>query len=124
MKLVINGIDFTSKIQKDSYNVNAEYETKEWSDLNHRYHKSQIRKRVKGSMDLAFISVNGADYQNFKANYDNATNDNCELRATVHIQNTDTVESLLFFPKLTMKKQRYGLDDYRVDLVTLELEEC
>lgn len=80
--LVINGIDVTRFINESSYVVNSEPVYEEWTDANYRIHRSEYRRRVKGSFDLCFITSD--QYDEFLALVASASNQNL-LTATVYV---------------------------------------
>ena len=80
--LVINEIDVTRFINESSYIMNSTPVYEEWTDANYKTHRSEYRRRVKGSFDLCFITLE--QYDDFIALLKSALNKNL-LTATFYV---------------------------------------
>lgn len=57
----INGVDFKDFVVAGTYDVNRELAYSEWEDSNHRTHRSDIRRCVRGAFNLYFKDM--SDYE-------------------------------------------------------------
>lgn len=80
--LVINDIDLSKFVNESSYVVNSVPVYEEWTDANYRIHKSEYRRRVQGSFDLCFVTLN--QYDEFIDLLKSASNKNL-LTAQVYV---------------------------------------
>ena len=80
--LVINETDVTRFINESSYTMNSTPVYEEWTDANYKTHRSEYRRRVKGSFDLCFITPE--QYNDFIALLKSASDKNL-LTATFYV---------------------------------------
>lgn len=120
MYLEVKNIDYTKYIQEKTYNVEEHDEYEEWEDLNHKKHHSLKRTRVRGSMELAFVSKDSNAYRAF---YNNIRSSTSPTEIKTYVLTTGLMRTINAFVTVKHKKKLNGNDNYKVDIISLEFEE-
>lgn len=113
--------DITNYINESSYKVNSEPVYNEWTDANYRKHRDEVRRRVTGSFDLAF--VNDTQYNSFLTLLNNNKTGNVvSIKLYVGSDINALVDCYCYY-KMVTNKRRQANSDYIVTIVTMDLEE-
>lgn len=116
----INGTDFTDAVVRNSYAVNHVDEFDSWTDCNRKEHRSNFRSKVKGSLDLIFMTLD--EYKVFA--------DALKLRLTdgtsrVELSVNNSLEDVVCYCYISYAPKRGRtptFDDY-MEKFTVEVEE-
>lgn len=119
---VINGVDITKRIIKDSYEVNTEPVFESWTDGNYREHRIYIRDRVKGSFDVFFIGEANTEYQDFLDLLASATS-NRLLTIGLYVQNESKFEAYQVYYTIGTVQHAETTDGRTVNRMTINIEE-
>ena len=81
----IYGVDYTSALVRQDYNITREDVTQVWVDGNHKSHPYTIRQKVRGSLKLVFH--NPDDYNDFLLDLQAASESDGSVRLYLHVNN-------------------------------------
>lgn len=123
MKLVQIGLtDITQYINQSSYKMNSEAQYESWQDGNFVEHRVYIRKRIKGSFDVALYGKNGMDTAAFMQLWNGAVEDNI-IALDVYLQNEDRMEAIDAYFEITGSTHKELNNGGFLDILTIEVEE-
>ena len=117
---VVNNVDITKWIDKDTYNVNAEDIYESWTNANFVETRIFIRDRVSGKFEIRCGSR--SSYADFLSNW-NAATTNGVVTMGVYVQNKNQTKAINAFFKLTGEEHYETDNGARYDRVTVEIEE-
>lgn len=117
---VVNGVDITKWIDKDTYKVNAEDIYESWQNANFVETRIFIRDRVSGKFDIRCGSR--STYADFLTNW-NAATTNGVVTMGIYVQNKNQMKAVNAFFTFTGEEHYENPNGARFDRVTVEIEE-
>lgn len=119
---IINGVDITKHIIKDSYDINSEPLFESWKDANFREHRIYTRKKIKGEFDVIFFDEDNGAYQAFLSTLASATVNNLTTMG-LFILNDSSFEALQAYVTLSAAQHAVMSDGNMVNKMTVKIEE-
>jgi len=117
----LGDVDITNYINYTSYKVSSEPVYNEWTDANYSKHRDEVRRRVNGSFDLAFIT--DEQYNDFIALLnDNKVGNLLNIKVYVGSDINALVDCYCYY-KMSLQSRKEANADYIVTIVTMDLEE-
>lgn len=117
----VGNLDFSNRVLSGSYNVQNNDMFESWTDANGKEHRSSYRKRMGGSFDMLFKTID-----EFKAfNNHLALNKNDDLTYPITALDNLTSEEVSFvgFINFSPTRRRNELWKDMVDVVTISILE-
>lgn len=118
---LVNGVDITNFIDKDTYSVNAEDMYESWQNANFVEQRIYIRSRVSGSFTIR--CGKGLTYSDFLANWEAAVEDRV-VTIGLWVQNKNETEAIEAYYTFEGKKHVQHDNGAYYDEVTVHIEEC
>lgn len=87
---MVNDIDFSANVLAGSYNIGDVPMYTSWNDANGREHREVYRKRLQGSFDMIFKTVD--DFEVFNQAYKSIRADSGLVRVTIMNNSNNTLE--------------------------------
>ena len=124
IKLVQVGLDndITEHINPKSYSMNSEDQYESWEDGNYVEHRIYVRKKIRGTFEVALYGKNGMDFAAFKQIWDDATENDVAL-LNVWVQNENRLVGIYAYYKFTGTIHREMLNGQCFDKITVEVTE-
>ena len=119
--VMVNSIDITNYIDKDTYEVNAEDMYESWQNANFVEQRIYIRSRVSGTFTIK--CGKGLTYANFLSNWNEAVEDNV-VTLGVWVQNKNATEAIEAYYTFEGKRHVELDNGAFYDEVTVHIEEC
>lgn len=117
---VVNGVDITKWIDKDTYQVNATDVFESWENANFVQTRIFIRDRVAGKFEIRCGSR--SSYADFLANW-NAAAVNGVVTMGIYVQNKNQMKAINAYYTFT-GEEHYELDNgAKLDRISVEIEE-
>lgn len=117
----LGDVDITNYINYTSYKVSSEPVYNEWTDANYRKHRDEVRRRVTGSFDLAFITDD--QYNSFLTLLNNNKTGNLlSIKLYVGSDVNALVDCYCYY-KMSLQSRKEANANYIVTIVTMDLEE-
>lgn len=121
--IIINGIDFGSHVIAGTYSVQNDDIYASWTDGNGRNHRQLKRKKMQGSFDMIFRTMD--EYESFmaaiKASQEENLNSYVSATLTDNLSNED-VESNYYFDYTPIRNRDADWRDY-FEKFTVNVEE-
>lgn len=120
---VVNSIDITDYIIKDTYEINTEPIYTSWDDANYVEHRVYVRDKVKGSFE--FITFGDAPRVAFLdfLNILKAATTNNVLTIGLYVQNEGTFQAINCFYTIESTQHAPTTDGRYVDRAVIRIEE-
>lgn len=117
----IGDIDITPFINEKSYKMDSVPVENKWTDANYAEHVDEVRRRVTGSFDLAFIT--DEQYNEFITLLNNNKSGNL-LTITVYVgSDINNLQTIYAYYKMTYKKRNEAMQGYIVTIVNMSISE-
>lgn len=117
----IGDIDITPFINEKSYKMDSVPVENKWTDANYAEHVDEVRRRVTGSFDLAFIT--DEQYNDFITLLNNNKSGNL-LTITVYVgSDINNLQTIYAYYKMTYKKRNEAMQGYIVTIVNMSISE-
>jgi len=117
----LGDVDITNYINYKSYKVSSEPVYNEWTDANYRKHRDEVRRRVTGSFDLAFITDD--QYNSFLTLLNNNKTGNLlSIKLYVGSDVNALVDCYCYY-KMSLQSRKEANESHIVTIVTMDLEE-
>lgn len=113
--------DISQYINYTTYKVDSEPVYNEWIDANYTTHRDEVRRRIKGSFQLAFVT--DTDYNAFLTLLNNNKSGNL-LRIKVYVgSDINSMQDIICHYSLKTDSRKEANDSYIVTLLTMSIEE-
>ena len=122
MLAIVNNVDITEYINPKTYSMNAEGTYESWEDGNYREHRIYIRKKIKGSFEVALYGQNNMLTQNFLDLWNGAVTNNI-VTMLVYVQNTNQMEPIEAYFEFSGKFHREMINGNYCDKITIKITE-
>lgn len=117
----IGDIDITPFINEKSYKMDSVPVENKWTDANYAEHVDEVRRRVTGSFDLAFVT--DEQYNDFITLLNNNKSGNL-LTITVYVgSDINNLQTIYAYYKMTYKKRNEAMQGYIVTIVNMSISE-
>lgn len=119
--LKVNNIDFSSHVLAGTYDIGDVPIYTEWTDANGRDHREVFRKRLQGSFDMYFKTVD--EFEVFNSAYKTIRQDSGLTRIMIMNNSTNQVEQKdVYFDFAPVRNRRDDWEDY-YEQFTVEVKE-
>lgn len=113
--------DITDMINASSYKVDSVPVEHTWTDANYVTHTDELRRRVEGSFDLAFVK--DADYNSFLGLLNEHKSGNL-LRIKVYVGgDINAMQDIICTYRMSQKTRKEANSEYIVTIVTMSIKE-
>lgn len=117
----IGDIDITPFINEKSYKMDSVPVENKWTDANYAEHIDEVRRRVVGSFDLAFVT--DEQYNEFITLVNNNKAGNL-LTITVYVGgDVNMLQTINAYYKMTYKKRNEAMQGYIVTILNMAISE-
>ena len=121
MLVTLGNTDITQYINESSYIMSSEPVYNEWTDANYTTHRDEVRRRVKGSFTLAFVT--DTDYNAFITAL-NAVKVGNVITVSLYVgSDINDIRTIYAHYSITPTKRRQASEGYVVSLMTMTIEE-
>ena len=119
--LTINNIDFSDHVLAGTYDISDVPVYTEWTDANGRDHREVFRKRLQGSFDMYFKTVD--EFEVFNSAYKTIRQDSGLTRIMIMNNSTNQVEQKdVYFDFAPVRNRRDDWEDF-YEQFTVEVKE-
>lgn len=121
MLVKLGNTDITQYINESSYVMASEPVYNEWTDANYTTHRDEVRRRIKGSFTLAFVT--DTDYNAFITALNSVKNGNV-ITVTLYVGgDINSSQTIYAYYSIKPIKRRQVSAGYIVSLMTMTIEE-
>lgn len=118
---IVNNIDFSGHVLAGTYEVGNEPIYTEWQDANGRYHREVFRKRLQGSFDMYFKTVD--EFEQFNQAYKTIRQDSGLTKVSIMNNSTNQVEIKdVYLDFSPVRNRRDDWEDY-YETFTVDIKE-
>lgn len=113
--------DYSHRVCAENYNIGSYPEYELWTDANGKEHRSKYRTRIKGTLDMRFLTIN--EYQDFVTILENAVQSDLTYSITVYDNITEQEQEITAF--IDYEPIRYRGADWgdMIERLTLNIRE-